>query len=223
MTTTRFLFILFLLLNILFFSASRGWLGLGPSGDAGRISVELYPERIKILGHTPPPGSTSADDNGASSSTPEAPEQPVCLAWSGLNAAQINKLISLFASADIQAAAREVQAAALWRVVRVPSLLTQEAAEILADNMVVDLGVERNSIQIEETVDKKFLIVLGETFRNRRGAERQLEAMSAKGVNASIESRNNTERRVEATVSVKKAEALLEGQPYAKRHKPCLS
>ena len=214
MTTTRFLFILFLLLNILFFAASHSWFGLASSRDMGRISVELYPERIRILGHTPEPGTAE--------SPTDASEQAVCLAWADLNAVQSSKLISLFSAADIQAVAQEAQVAASWRVVRVPSLLTHEAAEILSDNMV-ELGVERNSIQIEETKDKKFLIVLGEAFRNRRGAERHLEAMRGKGVNASIEPRNATERRVEATVSVKKAETLLEGQPFAKRYKPCSS
>jgi len=214
MTTTRFLFILFLLLNILIFAASHSWFGLASSRDMGRISVELYPERIRILGHTPEPGTAE--------SPTDASEQAVCLAWADLNAVQSSKLISLFSAADIQAVAQEAQVAASWRVVRVPSLLTHEAAEILSDNMV-ELGVERNSIQIEETKDKKFLIVLGEAFRNRRGAERHLEAMRGKGVNASIEPRNATERRVEATVSVKKAETLLEGQPFAKRYKPCSS
>jgi len=88
------------------------------------------------------------------------------------------------------------------------------------DNMV-ELGVKKDSIQIEEIGDRKFLIVLGETFRNRRNAERHLEAMRAKGVNASIESHNTSDRQVEATVSVKKAEAVLHGQSFAKRHKPC--
>ena len=215
MTTTRFLLILFLLLNLLFLSASRGWLGLGSSRGADRVPIELYPERVKILGHTPPPGTEQAE-----SSSPDASEKAVCLVWTDLNAAQSSKLISLFSAAEIQAIAKDAQVAASWRVVRVPSLLTQEAAEILADNMV-DLGVERNSIQIEETRDKKFLIVLSEAFKSRRDAERHLEAMRGKGVNVSIESRNSTERRVEATVSAKKAETLLEGQPFAKRYKPC--
>ncbi|MCL2590798.1 MAG: hypothetical protein FWD67_07940 [Betaproteobacteria bacterium] len=218
MTTTRFLFILLLLLNILFFAASRGWFGLGSSRELGSVPVALYPERVKILGHTPPPGTEQADAPPPLS----APEQPVCLAWDGLSAAQNTKLISLFSAADIQAVARDVQAITTWRVVRVPPLPTQEAAEILVDNMV-ELGVKKDSIQIEETGDKKFLIVLGETFKNRKGAERHLDAMKTKGVNASIESRSTSERQVEATVSVKKAEALLDGQPFAKRYRPCSS
>ena len=178
----------------------------------------MYPERIKILGRTPPPEAEQVED----ATPPDPSEQPVCLAWSGLNPAQNNKLISLFSAANIQAVPQDVQVATAWRVVRVPPMVTQEAAEILADNMV-ELGVEKGSIQIEETGDKKFLIVLGDTFKFRKNAERHLEAMKSKGVNASIEPRNTTERRVEVTVSVKKAEALLDGQSFAKRYKPCSS
>ncbi|MDR2014602.1 MAG: hypothetical protein LBP99_03135 [Azoarcus sp.] len=224
MTTTRFLFILFALLNVLFFAATHGWLGFGPSVESGKIAIELNPERINILGHTPPPETAQTGDtfpSVAPANTTTATEPSVaCLAWSGLSPVQNNKLISLFSTANIQTTTRDVQVASTWRVVRTPPLGTNEAAEILADNMV-ELGVEKNSIQIEETGDNKFLIVLGEPFRNRKGAERHLETMNAKGINASIEPRNTTERRIEATVSKEKAEAVLSGQSFAKRHKPC--
>ena len=223
MTTTRFLFILFALLNVLFFAAARGWLGF-VSGESGRIPIEIYPDRIKIVGQTPPPPTPEAvqADSQGSPAAPAVPSEPTaaCLAWSGLTPVQNNKLISLLSAGGVQAATREVQVTASWRVVRVPTMLTYEAAEILTDNMG-ELGVEKSSIQIEETGDNKFLIVLGDSFKNRRNAERHLEAMNAKGVNASIEARNTTERRVEASVSKEKAEALLNGQPFAKRYKPC--
>jgi cell division septation protein DedD len=105
-------------------------------------------------------------------------------------------------------------------VVNVQPMVTHEAAEVLADNMI-ELGVEKESIQIEETGDGKFLIVLSGSFKNKKSAERNLETINAKGVNASIEARNTSERRVEATVSKEKAESLLSGQSFAKRYKPC--
>ncbi|MDR2924911.1 MAG: hypothetical protein LBU76_03025 [Azoarcus sp.] len=219
MTTIRFLFILFALLNVLLFAAARNWLDLGSSEGTGRIAVELHPEHIKVLGPTPPPDATPAPsvaarppENGAA--------QAACLAWSGLTAAQNSKLISLFSAAGIRATAKDVQVAAAWRVVRLPTMLTHEAAEILADNMIV-LGVERSSIKIEETEDSKFLIVLSEPSRNKRDTERHLASVKAKGVDASIEPLNAAERRVEAAVSKEKAETVLKGQPFAKRHKPC--
>jgi len=108
-----------------------------------------------------------------------------------------------------------------WRV-RVPPLPTREAAEILTDNMA-ELGVEKSAVQIEEVGNNKFAIVIGESFRSRQGAERYLETIKAKGVSAGIEARNISERRVEATVGKKKAEDLLNGQPFAKRYKSCSS
>jgi hypothetical protein len=217
MTTTRFFFILFVLLNVLSFAALRGWLDF-LSGESGEAHTQINPERITIIGHTPPPETVQADGSTAPPQTPpESP--PACLAWSGLTPAQNNKLISLFSAAGIQAVTRETQVTAAWRVVRVPPMITYEAAEILTAN-IRDLGVERESIKIEETADKKFLIVLGED-RNRRRAESILASMSARGINAGIEPRNATERRVEVSVSKEKAEALLAGQSFAKRYKPC--
>ena len=218
MTTTRFLLILFALLNLLFLAAARGWFDLASPDDPGRMSVELFPERIRILGQTPPP-EVVAQANGSISST-EASEQPVCLAWVGLSAAQNNRLISLFSAAGIRAIARDVQVAASWRV-RIPPLPTREAAEILTDNMAL-LGVDKSTVRVEEAGSTGFAIVLGETFRNRQNAERYLETVKAKGVhNAGIETRNTSERRVEATVSTRQAETLLDGEPFAKRHRPC--
>jgi len=223
MTTTRFLFILFLLLNLLFFAALRGWLGFGSSGDPSKVSIELNPERVKILGPTPPPEIAKTDEQGPSDSPPEETEQmeqPVCLAWSGLTAAQNTKLIALFSAEGIQAAARDVQVVSAWRV-RVPPLPTREAAEILVENMD-ESGMDKSSVKIEEAGGNKFAIVLGESFRTRQAAERFLETAKANGfVNAVVEPRNTPERRVEATIGVKRAEALLSGQPFAKRHKLC--
>jgi len=222
MTTTRFLFILFLLLNLLFFAALRGWLGFGSSGESDTIAIELNPERVKILGPAPPPEIAQTDAQVPADTPPEESERPVCLAWSGLTAAQNTKLIALFSAAGIQAAARDVQAVSSWRV-RVPPLPTREAAEILVENMD-ESGMDKSTVRIEEAGGDKFAIVLGESFRTRQAAERYLETAKANGfINAVVEPRNTSERRVEVTVDVKKAETLLSGQPFAKRHKPCSS
>ncbi|MCL2160926.1 MAG: hypothetical protein FWH56_03440 [Betaproteobacteria bacterium] len=216
MTTTRFLFILFLLLNVLFFAVLRGCFGLGSLEEQSGVSIELNPERVKILGPVSTPENAQAN---TPASPDQEPEKPVCLAWGGLSTAQNNRLISLFSAAGIQAATREVQVPSSWRV-RVPPLPTREAAEILTDN-IVESGVDRSSIQIEDAGNDKFVIVIGDSFRSRQSAERYFETIKSKGVNASIETRNTAERRVEATVDKKKAEELLSGQPFARRYKPC--
>ena len=203
MTTIRFLFILLLLLNALTFIALRGWFGLGQLAEPEKAPGPLYPERVKI-GPAPPP----------------VVDPQVCLAWSGLSAAHNTKLIALLAAEGIQATTRDTPATTTWKV-RIPPLPTREAAEILLNNMLTQ-GFDRNSLSIEET-GNGFGISLG-LFRDRPGAVRYLETVKTRGVyNADIESRSGSERRVEATASTTKVDAILTGQPFAKRYKPCPS
>ena len=203
MTTIRFMFILLLLLNALAFTALRGWFGLGQPVEPGKAPVAIHPERVRV-GPSPPP----------------VVDPPICLAWSGLGAVLNTKLIALLAAADIPATTRDVPAVTTWKV-RVPPLPTREAAEILVNNMLTQ-GFDRNSLSIEET-GNGFGISLG-LFRDRPGAVRYLETVKTRGVyNADIESRSGSERRVEATASTTKVDAILTGQPFAKRYKPCPS
>ncbi|MDR1227915.1 MAG: hypothetical protein LBK55_02680 [Azoarcus sp.] len=222
MTTLRFLSILFLLLNILVFAAARGWLGIVSQpndADPERGDKQINPDSIKILSQAPPqmPVATPA-------ATPEAPPPPpparTCLAWSGLSASQTNRLLSLFRAAGVQAGTRDIEVPAAWKV-RLPPLPTREAAEILTDALA-DLGIEKGTLLIEETGPRKFAISLG-VFANKTNATRYLETVKAKGLhNAEIETRSTSERHVEATTVPATAEAVLVGQSFAKRHKPCL-
>jgi hypothetical protein len=221
MTTLRFLFILFLLLNILIFAAARGWLGFTPQPDdtdPERINRQVHPDRIKVLSQTPPqaPPQTSTV---APEAPPPAPAQ-TCLAWSGLSASQNNRLLSLLRAAGIPTRTRDVEIPSAWKV-RLPPLPTREAAEILADSLV-DLGIEKETLLVEEVGSRKFAISLG-VFANRTNATRYLEIIKAKGLhNVEIAPRNTSERYIEATTVPATAEAVLVGQSFAKRHKPCL-
>ncbi|MDR1463060.1 MAG: hypothetical protein LBI68_08005 [Azoarcus sp.] len=225
MTTLRFLSILFLLLNILVFAAARGWLGFAQqpyNTDPERVKQQVHPDRIKVLGQTQPDQS-SATPKAPPAAMPEAPPPPpaqTCLAWSGLNASQNNRLLSLFRAAGIQAKERDIETQAAWKV-RLPPLPTREAAEILTDSLA-DLGIERTSLLIEEASPRKFAISLG-VFSNKANATRYLETVKSKGLhNAEIEVRSTSERHIEATTVPATAEAVLAGQVFAKRHKPCL-
>lgn len=232
MTTLRFLSILFLLLNVLIFAAMRGWHGTDRRPDATepeRAAQQIHPERITVLGQTPPASAPPAAIEIAQ--RPRQPEQPappappqapakICLSWSGLNASQGNRLISLLRAAGIQAKARNIEAPTAWKV-RVPPLPTREAAEILADNIINNLGIAKDGVMIEEAGGKKYAISLG-VFGNRGNAARRLEEVKARGVhNAEIEARNVTERHIEATAAPAKAEAALAGQAFARLYKPC--
>jgi hypothetical protein len=238
MTTLRFLSILFLLLNVLIFVATRGWHGIDRWPDVTepeRAAQQIHPERITVLGQTPPASAPPVaieitqrpqqpeQPAPAAPPAPVAPPQPppkICLSWSGLNASQGNRLVSLLRAAGIQAKARNIEAPAAWKV-RVPPLPTREAAEILADNIVNNLGIAQDGVMVEEAGAKKYVISLG-VFSNRGNATRHLEEVKARGVhNAEIEARNAVERHIEATVAPAKAEAALAGQPFARLYKPC--
>ncbi|MDR2092633.1 MAG: hypothetical protein LBP58_04870 [Azoarcus sp.] len=223
MTTLRFLFILFLLLNILIFAAARGWLGFTPQPDKTdpeRINRQVHPDRIKVLSQTPPKVPTAAPEAPSLPPPPPPPPAQTCLAWGGLSASQNNRLLSLFRAAGIQAKTRDVEIPAAWKV-RLPPLPTREAAEILADSLV-DLGIEKETLLVEETGPRKFAISLG-VFANKANATRYLETIKAKGLhNAEIETRSTSERYIEATTIPATAEAILVGQSFAKRHKPCV-
>ncbi|MDR3214168.1 MAG: hypothetical protein LBT71_09685 [Azoarcus sp.] len=224
MTTLRFLFILFLLLDILAFAAARGWLGLAPrpdETDPERATRQIYPERIKVLGQTPqsPSATIAVSQPPQPPAAPQAQQQAkICLSWSGLSTAQGNRLTALLRTAGIQTKTRDIETPTSWKV-RTPPLPTREAAEILAGN-IVELGIAQETLLIEETSAKKYAISLG-VFSNRANAMRHLENVRTKGVNADIEVRNAVERHIEAIAAPAKAEAALTGQPYVKHYKPC--
>jgi hypothetical protein len=116
MTTLRFLFILFLLLDVLAFAASRGVFSSDDSRpnttEPERAEKQIRPDSIQILGQTPPtppPDVTiqiSPPSAGKRITPPPAPAQE-CMAWNGLGATQRKRLISQLAAAGIEA--REVR------------------------------------------------------------------------------------------------------------------
>lgn len=70
MTILRFLLILLLILNALAFAAIGGWLGgEPPAGEAGRITAQLHPERIRLANET---GATGLAPVAAAPSLPAA-------------------------------------------------------------------------------------------------------------------------------------------------------
>jgi hypothetical protein len=231
MTTLRFLFILFLLLDVLAFAASRGVFSSDdPQPDiteTKRADTQIRPDRIQILGQTPPAPTqeitiqiSPAPPPGTVVPPPApAPEQPECMAWSGLGTTQSNRLVSLLAAVGIKATAREVAVPTAWKV-RIPSQPSRSAAEELVRELIAR-GIEPGSIMIERSGPNQNAIALGH-FDIKANATRRLEALKAKGVqNVQIDARNGTERQVEVTAPATAVEAALAGQAFAKQHKPC--
>jgi hypothetical protein len=230
-TTLRFLFILFLLLDVLAFAASRGMFSDDdPRPGAttpNRADKQIRPDNIQILGQTPvapPPVVTinlsPAPPAGTTTPPPApAPEAPECMAWSDLSTAQNNRLVTLLAAANIKAVARDVEGPPAWRV-RIPALPSRAAAEQMVPDLIAR-DIDPDSILIESSGPNQSSITLG-YFDNKADARRRLDAMKAKGIpNIQIEARNASERRIEATASPAAAEAALAGQPFATQHRPC--
>jgi hypothetical protein len=76
MTTQRFLFILFLLCNLLAYAAIQGWLSEAPTMEADRFALQLRPEQVKLLGPPPQP-SAQAVRPPASNNAALPPAAPV--------------------------------------------------------------------------------------------------------------------------------------------------
>ncbi|MDR1661960.1 MAG: hypothetical protein LBR95_05990, partial [Azoarcus sp.] len=169
---------------------------------------------------TPPqPSPATVDVLPATAETAAPVQASACLAWSGLSPSQNTRLLSLLRAADIQVKTRDIETPTAWKVRLLP-LPTREAAEILADS-IVDLGIEKETLLVEESSPRKFSISLG-VFANKANATRYLETIKAKGLhNSEIETRHVSERWIEAAALPAAAEAALAGQPFAKRHKPC--
>src|SRR5690606_38001251 len=85
MPNLRLLLILLLAFNLLAFAAIRGWLGSADhEGEPERISNQLNPERIRLLGEIPPPAAqvspaerAAAEPAAEVAAGPGAPATPV--------------------------------------------------------------------------------------------------------------------------------------------------
>ncbi len=79
MTTLRFLFILLLALNALAFAAIQGWLGTSaPQGERERISNQLNPERVQLIGaDKPTPAAPAAAAPAGVPAEPSTAPAPV--------------------------------------------------------------------------------------------------------------------------------------------------
>jgi len=215
----HFPLVLLAVANMLALIAAFG-LGLGQepdkeSAEPDRVANQIRPDAIEILGQTPTPGFVSA----ALAQAPDGGE-PVCLAWSGLGEIQDKRLLALLAAANIESREGNATVPAAWTVRTTRAVPTREASDILADTMTY-LGVERNRLKSEEISPRKFVVVLNE-LESQLEAEAFLGTVKARGLQeAEIVPRMVLEHRIEATLSPARAEALLAGQPFAKRHEPC--
>ncbi|MDR0717236.1 MAG: SPOR domain-containing protein [Azoarcus sp.] len=231
MTTLRFFAIFLVLLNVLVFAAAHGWFGSDQRPDATepeRLDRQLYPDHIKILGRTAPPDAEPAiiqiaPPAPAPSSSPRAAASGArtCVVWSGLDKAQIDRLLALLASAGLDANTRDVETPVLWNV-RIPPLPSREAARNLERSLRA-MGITGKDIFVQESSPNQYAISLG-LFKTKQNATRHLGTLRDMGVkNVGIEERTVTESRVEVMASAEELDAALAGHAFARRYRPCQS
>jgi hypothetical protein len=134
MSTLRFLFILFLLLDVLAFAAARGVFSSDdPRPDTTepeRAEKQIRPDSIQIIGQTPPappPNVTiQLSPPSAGKRILPPPVLQECMVWNGLGATQRTRLIAKLAAAGIEAV--EVRSSSERRVEATANPTAAEAA-----------------------------------------------------------------------------------------------
>lgn len=236
MTTLRFLLILLLILNALAFGAIKGWLGFAPPmGEPERITNQLHPDRIRLLGEgesssprpapavvaTPTPPATNEGESAPSGhrrETPAAPAASICVAWSGLNESDADRLSARLTAAGLTPRQRSTEVPTSWWV-RIPPLPNREAAERRMKEVrsqgVTDLFI------VQEPGPNQFAISLG-LFKTETSSRQHLAQMRAKGVrNADIVVRTGIEYRIEAEAEPSAFDAIAPDPTLDGRRTEC--
>lgn len=180
----RALVFVLVLANVLFFAYAEGYFGRPDNPDADRLARQIEPESIRIVARD---GPAPAREGGgerraqAAASESEVPPVPVCLAWSGLPAADADRLAGLlgerFPDFSLSRRAQPGDSATWW--VFIPPLPGKADADRKVSELA-RLGVEDYFI-VQEVGPNRFAISLG-VFSSEAGASERLAALKAKGV-----------------------------------------
>jgi len=199
------------LMNMTGFSAA-------PGGEPDRLSSQLHPEKLKIVGHgddaaqpehaaaevtTPPaePPSASSEPAPAAESAPvEAPtSKPLslaCVSWGGLSKAQADAIALRAKGLKFTAKTSTVTGSSSWWV-HLPPQPDRAGAEKKAEELR-GLGVSDYFI-VKDPGANQNAISLG-LYKSEESANRALEVLKGKGVrSARIEARDATSIKLEVT------------------------
>lgn len=212
MAQLRVIVIALMFANLLALAIWKGWLGGGAyPGEPERLSNQLNPERMRLVADVRPvpaplavapvpPVAPAAPEPPAPSAAPapvaENPAPPGCVAFGGVNAAQLAEINTRIASAGpgFKLTESRTGAASSWWV-HVPPLGSKEAAERKAAE-IRKLGVDDLFI-VQDPGPAQFAISLG-LYKNETQANRLLESLREKGVrSAQVAGRGATALRVE--------------------------
>ncbi|RTL36356.1 MAG: SPOR domain-containing protein [Rhodocyclaceae bacterium] len=191
MASLRVFVIVLLFANLLALSLWKGWLG-GElhHGEPERLSNQLNPEGIRLVGEEPRPPVRRAPvpvapPPAVESKIEEAPAQETvapqaCVIFSGLSADQARELSARIAKAGsgFKLTEGRGEVPSSWWV-HVPSQGSKDAADKKAAELR-KLGVS-DLFVMQEAGPSQFAISLG-LYKNEAAASRQLEALKEKGV-----------------------------------------
>lgn len=201
MPGVRVLVIVLVLLNLLAFASTQGWLGSSqPQGEPERLSNQLNPDRIVLAARPTQPVATGNAPAPIAPALP-APEPAAaadtsCIALAGLADAATETLL-----AGLRAAQPELQSAHLtsstptaWWV-RVPPSGGREGAERKVAELRA-LGIQDLFI-VQDTGPNQHAVSLG-LFKSEAKAQQHLAFLQRKRVRgASITTRSATVHRIE--------------------------
>lgn len=195
MTIVRTLVFLLLLANLLFLVGGRSLFGGSPSGEPGRLTAQIDPQKIRLLpaaeAKPPPPTDESAPRSeapGPGAQTPdkkgsedraEVPSQPErCVAVAGLSGEQVAGLKAKLGSDDKLILRDRTQEGSSWWV-NLPPLPDRETAVKRAEEVRTQ-GVAGAFI-IREEGEHRNAVSLG-LFKSEAAAQEFMRQLQNKGV-----------------------------------------
>lgn len=175
---------LLVLVNLLFYAFTGGYLGRSGNPDAGRVEQQLAAERVRIVarGDQPPPkGSNGGGDRQAETVSPRNAElEELCLVWERLPAADADQLASTLAEklVGVRVERRAVASEGSGWWVFVPPQASKADADKKAGELK-ELGI-KDFFVIQEGPNR-FAISLG-IFSAEKGGQELLAELKSKGV-----------------------------------------
>jgi len=194
---------LLVLANVLFFAWTHGYIGHPDNPDAGRLQKQTNAAQLQVVGRGEPPapgkeGERKAEPAAVSAPAPNqaaesTPTAEACLAWSGLAAADADRLAVLltekFEEFKVNRQPVEKETKSWW--VYIPPLTSKAEADKKTAELK-KLGIE-DYLVVTDSGPNRWAISLG-VFSSEAGAQKRLTLLKDKGVkSAKHGSRNGKE------------------------------
>lgn len=181
MRILRGIFFVLVVANLLLFAYGQGWFGQAGGGEPERLTSQLQPEKIRIVGKGEPPPAAQ-----------EAPTE-ACRAYAAMSREAAQRLTALVHERDalLRVEQHKVDEPATWWVF-IPPMSNRQVAEKKAEELK-KLGLKEFRVVLEEG-ENLHSISLG-LFKNEQGAKTFLDTVQKKGVrSARMQARGASEK-----------------------------